>query len=60
MSIDSTASSVVDEKRLQEAKDVAKLIKEMDKQVTPGSKWFIVSMRWIDKWQKYTYFDMLD
>ena len=31
----------------------------MDKLVTAGSKWYMVSIKWIDKWQKYTYFDLL-
>lgn len=32
----------------------------MDKLVTPGSKWVVVNMRWIEKWQNYTYFDLLN
>ena len=54
-----TTPSSVDQRRLSEARTVSQLLTNMDKTVTPGSQWFIVSMKWIDKWQKYTYFDLL-
>ena len=36
------------------------MIKKMDRIVTPGSKWHIVSNKWFDLWQKYTYCDLID
>ena len=32
----------------------------MDKQVEPKSRWHIISTKWVEKWQKYVYFDYLD
>ncbi len=48
------------QQRMLQAQDVAMLLQKMDKIVTDGSIWHLVSMAWIDKWQKYTYFDLLD
>lgn len=31
----------------------------MDKKVSPGSTWFVVSMTWIEKLQKYLYLDCI-
>jgi len=56
---DSINGKQIDENRIREAKEVADLLKNMDKLVTPGSKWHIVNMKWIEAWQKYTYFDYL-
>ena len=56
---DSINGIQIDENRIREAKEVADLLKNMDKLVTPGSKWHIVNMKWIESWQKYTYFDYL-
>ena len=46
--------------RVQEAKTVSMLLHKMDKIVTDGSIWHLVSLKWIEAWQKYTYFDFLD
>jgi hypothetical protein len=35
------------------------MINRMDKKVKPGSKWYILSMKWVNKWQNYIYFDHL-
>ena len=40
-----------------EADKVKKLIKEMPKSVKEGSEWYIVSMKWINKWQNYVGFN---
>ena len=32
----------------------------MDRLVTPGSKWYVLAMDWVQQWQKYTYFDYLE
>jgi hypothetical protein len=37
----------IDKNRLNEAKRLAKMLRNMDKLVTPDSKWFIVNMAWI-------------
>ena len=31
----------------------------MSKIVKAGSKWFIISMKWLESWQKYVFFDYL-
>jgi hypothetical protein len=31
----------------------------MEKLIEPGTKWYILSMDWIRKWQNYVYFDYL-
>lgn len=31
----------------------------METLVTEGSKWHIISKKWIDKWQAYVYFDYI-
>jgi hypothetical protein len=49
----------VDPDQFQEAKIVYEMLNSMDKQVRPGSKWYIISNSWIEKWQKYVYFDYL-
>jgi hypothetical protein len=40
-----------------EADKVKFMISEMAKSVKEGSEWYIVSMNWINKWQKYVGFD---
>ena len=32
----------------------------MDRLVTPGSVWYVISMEWFQKWQNYTFYDFLD
>ena len=49
----------VPKERIEEANEVKELLKSMAKQVEPGSKWFIISMKWIDQLQKYLYLDYL-
>ena len=39
-----------------EAEYVGDMIKTMAKRVEVGSKWYVVSMDWISKWQKYVGF----
>ncbi len=55
----STLDESVDPKRFDEAKTVHEMFNRMDKLVKAGSPWYIISMKWIDKWQKYTFFDYL-
>ncbi len=45
------------EGRKAEAEAVRKLIKSMPKTVEEGSEWFLVSMKWIQKWQAYVGFE---
>lgn len=33
------------------------MIEKMAKKVAVGSEWFLVSMTWIEKWQKHVNFD---
>lgn len=40
-----------------EAEHVKELITNMAKVVEVGSEWYIVSMKWIEKWQKHVNFD---
>ena len=40
-----------------EADKVKLMIKNMPKKVELGSEWYIVSMTWIDKWQKWVGFE---
>ena len=40
----------VDMKRLEEAMMIKKMLQSMPKEVLKDSKWYIVSMEWIDKW----------
>lgn len=51
--------SSVDTVRFEEAKELYRMIQKMEKRVEPGSKWYIVSMEWIEKWQRHVYFDYL-
>ena len=39
---------------------VKEMIDSMDRLVTPGSKWYVLAMDWVQQWQKYTYFDYLE
>ena len=32
----------------------------MSKNIQVGSEWFIVSIKWINKWQKYVRFDQVN
>lgn len=32
----------------------------MAKNIQVGSEWFIVSIKWINKWQKYVRFDQVN
>lgn len=41
----------------KEAELVKGLIKDMAKRVEVGSVWYIVSMAWIAKWQKFVGFE---
>lgn len=41
----------------EEADCIRDLIKNMPKNIKPGSQWFIVSMTWINRWQAYVGFD---
>ena len=43
----SSESGSINQERFQEAKEISSKLREMDKTVTPGSKWHIVSMKWI-------------
>ena len=43
----SSESGSINQKRFEEAKEISSKLREMDKTVTPGSKWHIVSMKWI-------------
>jgi hypothetical protein len=36
------------------------MIKNMAKSVKVGSEWFLVSMKWINKWQKFVGFEESD
>eukprot|EP00347_Sterkiella_histriomuscorum_P020920 403335950 len=54
------ASYKIDEKRLEEAKMVKEMLEDMDNLVTPGSTWYLLSMDWVKKWQRYTYYDYLE
>lgn len=49
----------VDQVRFQEAKLVFNLIQKMERIIQPGTKWYILSMEWVKKWQNYVYFDYL-
>ena len=40
-----------------EADKVKFMIQEMAKTVKEGSEWYIVSLKWINQWQKYVGFD---
>lgn len=42
---------------VRERDEIKKMIKNMPKTVEVGSEWYIVSMYWIEKWQKYVNFD---
>lgn len=35
------------------------MLQNMDKTVEQGSKWHVISIKWVQVWQKYTYFDLL-
>ena len=35
------------------------MIKGMTRQIEGGSKWYIISLKWLMAWQKYVYFDLL-
>jgi len=41
----------------KEAELIKGLIKDMAKRVEVGSVWYIVSMAWISKWQKFVGFE---
>ena len=41
----------------REAELIKGLIKDMAKRVEVGSVWYIVSMAWISKWQKFVGFE---
>lgn len=43
--------------RLEEANKVHDLLRSMEKKVRPGSVWFVISMNWIEVYQKYLYLD---
>ena len=43
-----------------EAHKVKELLRNMKKTVEEGEEWYIVSMAWINKWQKYVGFDNED
>ena len=51
--------SKINPRRFKEAQDVAEMLTRMERMVTEGSKWHIISMDWVSKWQKYAYFDQL-
>ncbi len=36
------------------------MIEMMPKRVEKDSKWYVVAMAWIEKWQRHTYFDFFD
>jgi hypothetical protein len=32
----------------------------MTRQIEAGSRWYVISMKWILSWQRYAYFDLLN
>lgn len=45
--------------RCEEARSIYDLISKMERDIKPGSLWYIVSMKWIDTYQRYLYLDYL-
>ena len=43
--------------RVQEGIEVRDMLKKMPKKVEVGSKWIVLPMSWVKKWQEYIYFD---
>jgi hypothetical protein len=35
-------------------------MKQMPKTVGVGDEWFVYSMHWLKKWEKYVYFDLIE
>jgi len=33
------------------------MLEEMAKSIVVGSEWYVISMKWIEKWQLYVNFD---
>ena len=54
-----TFDSEEEKERFEQAKMVNEYLKKMDRLVKPDSKWYIVSMKWVEAWQKYSFFDYL-
>ena len=39
---------IIDNARFEQAQQVSELLERMDKKVVAGTKWYIISMKWVD------------
>jgi len=46
--------------RLKEAVEVRDMLSQMDRQVKEGSTWFLIGNQWMEKWQKYVFYDVIN
>lgn len=42
---------------LKECLKVRKLFRNLGRLIVPGSKWYLVSMSWLKKWEKFVFFN---
>lgn len=49
----------IDVERIEQGIKVREMISSMPKLVEKGSKWFVLDMSWVKKWQEYIYFDLI-
>lgn len=50
----------MDRKRLDEGFEIRDLMCKMPKLVKLNEEWFVYSMEWLQKWERYVYFDLIE
>ena len=50
----------MDRKRLDEGFEIRDFMCKMPKSVTLNEEWFVYSMEWLQQWERYVYFDLIE